>query len=50
MGYLDKVSIGLDVAASELKVAGKNEYDLDFKTPFRVRAAAKQCLGNTYLA
>ena len=32
-GYLDKVSIGLDVAASEFKVAGKNQYDLDFKTP-----------------
>jgi len=32
-GYLDKVSVGLDVAASEFKVAGKNQYDLDFKTP-----------------
>jgi enolase len=32
-GYLDKVSIGLDVAASEFKVAGKNQYDLDFKAP-----------------
>jgi len=31
-GYLDKVSIGLDVAASEFKVAGKNQYDLDFKS------------------
>jgi enolase len=31
-GYLDKVSVGLDVAASEFKVAGKNEYDLDFKS------------------
>merc|ERR1712194_427763 len=31
-GYLDKVSVGLDVASSEFKVAGKNEYDLDFKT------------------
>jgi enolase len=31
-GYLDKVSIGLDVAASEFKVEGKNQYDLDFKT------------------
>jgi len=30
-GYLDKVSIGLDVAASEFKVADKNQYDLDFK-------------------
>lgn len=31
-GHLDKVSIGLDVASSEFKVSGKNEYDLDFKT------------------
>jgi len=31
-GYLDKVSIGLDVASSEFKVDGKNQYDLDFKT------------------
>lgn len=31
-GYLDKVTVGLDVAASEFKVEGKNEYDLDFKT------------------
>mmetsp|Transcript_8527 Transcript_8527/g.14149 ORF Transcript_8527/g.14149 Transcript_8527/m.14149 type:complete len:460 (+) Transcript_8527:37-1416(+) len=31
-GYLDKVTVGLDVASSEFKVPGKNEYDLDFKT------------------
>jgi len=31
-GYLDKITVGLDVASSEFKVAGKNEYDLDFKT------------------
>jgi len=31
-GYLDKCTIGLDVAASEFKVEGKNQYDLDFKT------------------
>jgi len=31
-GYLDKVSVGLDVAASEFKVKGENQYDLDFKT------------------
>lgn len=31
-GYLDKVSIGLDVASSEFKVKDKNQYDLDFKT------------------
>lgn len=31
-GYLDKVSVGLDVASSEFKVKGKDLYDLDFKT------------------
>jgi len=31
-GYLDKVSVGLDVASSEFKVEGENAYDLDFKT------------------
>jgi enolase len=31
-GYTDKVQVGLDVAASEFKVEGKNYYDLDFKT------------------
>lgn len=31
-GHLDKITVGLDVAASEFKVAGKNQYDLDFKT------------------
>ena len=31
-GYLDKVSVGMDVAASEFKVEGKNMYDLDYKT------------------
>jgi len=31
-GYLDKCSIGLDVAASEFKVEGEDKYDLDFKT------------------
>ena len=30
-GYLDKVSVGLDVASSEFKVAGQDAYDLDFK-------------------
>ena len=30
-GYLDKVSVGLDVASSEFLVDGNN-YDLDFKT------------------
>jgi enolase len=30
-GYLDKVTLGLDVASSEFKVAGQDAYDLDFK-------------------
>eukprot|EP00980_Cylindrotheca_fusiformis_P013248 scaffold3373_cov137-Cylindrotheca_fusiformis.AAC.8 len=30
-GYLDKVSVGLDVASSEFKVSGEDAYDLDFK-------------------
>jgi len=30
-GYEGKCTIGLDVAASEFRVKGKNEYDLDFK-------------------
>jgi enolase len=31
-GHADKITVGLDVAASEFKVEGKNQYDLDFKT------------------
>lgn len=31
-GYLNKCTVGLDVAASEFKVPGENKYDLDFKT------------------
>lgn len=31
-GYLDKVTVGLDVASSEFKVKDKDAYDLDFKT------------------
>jgi enolase len=31
-GYIDKISVGLDVASSEFKVAGKDAYDLDFKS------------------
>ena len=30
-GYLDKVTVGLDVASSEFKVKDKDAYDLDFK-------------------
>jgi enolase len=32
-GYEGKIVVGLDVAASEFKVKGKEQYDLDFKTP-----------------
>jgi len=49
-GYLDKVSIGLDVAASEFKVAGKNEYDLDFKTPAAERDASLLLTGDELIA
>jgi len=31
-GHLDRITVGLDVASSEFKVAGKDAYDLDFKT------------------
>ena len=31
-GYLDKVTLGLDVASSEFKVKNKDAYDLDFKS------------------
>lgn len=31
-GYSDKITVGLDVASSEFKVEGKDEYDLDFKS------------------
>eukprot|EP00529_Nitzschia_sp_RCC80_P023193 CAMPEP_0113453192 /NCGR_PEP_ID=MMETSP0014_2-20120614/7233_1 /TAXON_ID=2857 /ORGANISM="Nitzschia sp." /LENGTH=460 /DNA_ID=CAMNT_0000344583 /DNA_START=80 /DNA_END=1462 /DNA_ORIENTATION=+ /assembly_acc=CAM_ASM_000159 len=31
-GYADKITVGLDVASSEFKVADKDAYDLDFKS------------------
>ena len=49
-GYLDKVSIGLDVAASEFKVPGKNEYDLDFKTPAATRDPSLLLTGDELIA
>lgn len=49
-GYLDKVSIGLDVAASEFKVEGKNQYDLDFKTPAAERDASLLLSGDELIA
>ena len=49
-GYADKVSVGLDVAASEFKVAGKNEYDLDFKTPADKRDSSLLLTGDELIA
>eukprot|EP01083_Nonionella_stella_P300467 1025942_1 len=49
-GYLDKVSVGLDVASSEFKVAGKNEYDLDFKTPEATRDSSLLLTGDELIA
>jgi len=49
-GYLDKVTVGLDVAASEFKVEGKNEYDLDFKTPAAERDSSLLLTGDELVA
>jgi enolase len=49
-GYLDKVSVGLDVAASEFKVEGKNEYDLDFKTAEADKDASLLLSGDELIA
>lgn len=49
-GYADKVSVGLDVAASEFKVEGKNEYDLDFKTSSESRNASLLLTGDELIA
>jgi len=49
-GYLDKVSIGLDVAASEFKVKDKNQYDLDFKTPEAERDSSLLLSGDELIA
>jgi enolase len=40
-GYLDKVSVGLDVASSEFKVKDKDQYDLDFKSANKDPSAIK---------
>mmetsp|Transcript_44075 Transcript_44075/g.134182 ORF Transcript_44075/g.134182 Transcript_44075/m.134182 type:complete len:479 (-) Transcript_44075:199-1635(-) len=45
-GYEDKCTIGLDVAASEFKVKGKDGYDLDFKYDGDVVTGEE--LGNLY--
>jgi len=49
-GYLDKVSIGLDVASSEFKVAGENAYDLDFKTTGPEKDASLKLSGDELIA
>jgi len=45
-GYDGKCKIGLDVAASEFKVKGKDEYDLDFKYDGNIISGEE--LGNLY--
>ncbi|GMH61760.1 hypothetical protein TL16_g03329, partial [Triparma laevis f. inornata] len=45
-GYDGKCTIGLDVAASEFKVKGKDEYDLDFKYDGNIISGTD--LGNLY--
>ncbi|KAJ1449957.1 alpha enolase [Pelagophyceae sp. CCMP2097] len=49
-GYLDKCSVGLDVAASEFKVAGENAYDLDFKTKGDLKDPKLKLSGDELLA
>jgi len=49
-GYLDKVTVGLDVASSEFKVKGKNQYDLDFKTHGPQKDASKLLSGDELIA
>jgi len=49
-GHLNKISVGLDVAASEFKVKDKNEYDLDFKTPAESRDASALLTGDELIA
>lgn len=49
-GYTDKISVGLDVAASEFKVAGENAYDLDFKTTGADKDASLMKSGDEMIA
>jgi len=45
-GYVDKCKIGLDVAASEFKVKGQDNYDLDFKYDGNIISG--EALGDLY--
>jgi len=49
-GHVDKISVGLDVASSEFKVEGKNEYDLDFKTTGEDKDASLLLSGDELMA
>ena len=49
-GYLDKCSVGLDVAASEFKVPGQNMYDLDFKSKGADKDPALMLTGDELMA
>jgi len=46
LGYTDKCTIGLDVAASEFRVKGEDKYDLDFKYDGNVISG--EALGDLY--
>jgi len=49
-GYLDKVTLGLDVASSEFIVEGENAYDLDFKTTGAGKDASLKLTGDELIA
>lgn len=49
-GYADKISVGLDVASSEFKVAGKDAYDLDFKAPEADKDASQVLSGDDMIS
>jgi enolase len=49
-GYLNKVSVGLDVASSEFKIKGQNAYDLDFKTSGPEKNASLTLSGDEMIA
>jgi enolase len=49
-GHADKVTVGLDVASSEFKVAGKDQYDLDFKTTGSDKNASAMKSGDEMIA